>query len=260
MYSVDQHISNMTMKQAGKIMPFYGKVTDTVNHPTLEIKGSTLLVYAYLCCKADKLTGYIKCQTYEIIASKLGISTPTVKSSIKKLIDLHYMKLLRAGRKGSSAEYQLLYDRLSYEIFSQDFLESAEITPKQKAALMKLQYHINKEEGMTLEGKSNTQIAKIVGINKDDVPFLLQSLEDRNFIERREDSIKFLINNYHQDFLINVDKRLTYTEKEIQSQKRIVKAQIKRTNDLNQKISLLEKEIKRLQMAQATSDAKMDCF
>lgn len=226
-------------------LPQHAQVNNNVVEEA-NLKGNELLVYAFICLKMDFTLKTLDGWSYEMIGSKLGLSVDAVFRAFKKLLDLKVIIKVRNGQKGITSKYRIMKYQGDFEMFSDEFILSKELTNKQKQFLILSQLAADKKDYI-VQSNSLNETAKILKMDRRNVKKELNNMEENNLITQLDEaSVKLNIDNYGQGFLRNLDRRVSYTETEI-------KKINKKAKKAESRIEKLEREIAELK-AQARAN------
>lgn len=110
------------------------------------------------------------------------VTKPTILKSIKRLEQAGYIKTEK--KKGLSTHYHF-NDYKKFEIFSFEFLDNDNLTPKEKAYLITMQNKMYKDNTLEI-GKvtlSNTEISDSLNIDYRSIKKYEQSLQDKDILQ-----------------------------------------------------------------------------
>lgn len=115
------------------------------------------------------------------IVKESGVSKSTVIKCIKNLENNNYFKIKKKGR--SNLYVFSKYDK--FEPFSEEFLKRDDILPNEKAYIMATQQMMFKDlEGYGKISYNNTELSKIINLDKRSIDKYDQSLEEKGFLTK----------------------------------------------------------------------------
>lgn len=233
-----------------------------VQVPNMNLKEESLDLidpYVYACIKR-----YMNNVTKEAFPSldtileDTGLAKHTVLKSIKRLSNANYLRTEK--KKGLSTRY-IFNDYRKFEIFSFDFLDNDNLTPKEKAYLITIQNKMYKDNVLEI-GKitlSNSDIKEFLNIDPKTMRKLEQSLQEKNVLQlipvKSRDERGVCVNERiysFVDFANLVALKFSETDTQIQELN-------KQQADIKKQFELMQEEINRLKkmMQKNVSDAEI---
>jgi Mn-dependent DtxR family transcriptional regulator len=233
-----------------------------VQVPNMNLKEESLDLidpYVYACIKRYmNNTTKEAFPSLETILKDTGLANYTVLKSIKRLSNANYLRTEK--KKGTSTRY-IFNDYKKFEIFSFDFLDNTELTPKEKAYLITIQNKMYKDNVLEI-GKitlSNTDIKEVLNIDPKTMRKLEQSLQEKKVLQlipiktkdERGVSVNERIYSF-TDFANLVALKFSETDSQIQELN-------KQQADIKKQFELMQEEINRLKkmMRGEVSDAEI---
>lgn len=232
-----------------------------VQVPNMNLKEESLDLidpYVYACIKR-----YMNNVTKEAFPSldtileDTGLTKPTVLKSIKRLSNANYLRTEK--KKGMSTRY-IFNDYKKFEIFSFDFLDNDNLTPKEKAYLITIQNKMYKDNVLEI-GKitlSNSDIKEFLNIDPKTMRKLEQSLQEKNVLQlipvKSRDERGVCVNERiysFQDFANLVAIQFMKTEEQIQDLN-------KQNEDIRKQFAMMQEEIERLKKELKVRDVESE--
>lgn len=232
-----------------------------VQVPNMNLKEESLDLidpYVYACIKR-----YMNNVTKEAFPSldtileDTGLTKPTVLKSIKRLSNANYLRTEK--KKGLSTRY-IFNDYKKFEIFSFDFLDNDNLTPKEKAYLITIQNKMYKDNVLEI-GKitlSNSDIKEFLNIDPKTMRKLEQSLQEKNVLQlipvKSRDERGVCVNERiysFQDFANLVAIQFMKTEEQIQDLN-------KQNEDIRKQFAMMQEEIERLKKELKVRDVESE--
>lgn len=156
-----------------------------VQVPSMDLKANNLQnidPYVYACIKR-----YMNTSTREAFPSiqKLiedsGLSKATLLKAIKRLEDAGFFSITR--EYGTSNHY-LFNEEKKFEIFSYEFLDDKDLTPKEKAYLVASQQYMFKGEKLGGITFSSEKLAASIGLSLPSLRKYESSLEEKGILTK----------------------------------------------------------------------------
>jgi DNA-binding GntR family transcriptional regulator len=216
------------------------------------IKLKDLLIYASIKKYMNKYTKEAF-PSLKTLSELSGISIPTIRKSIKTLVQHRYIIVRKEGRKN-------IYKFTSYknfEPFSYNFLEQENVTTMEKSLVLGLQQLMYKDvEGYGKITIPDADIAKKVNTSLKTLKRTFHSLQDKGLLNivatkirdketglfvtekifhlnKLEQEIVFILQN-HEDRIMNTEERTSENEKKIKILQRQVEILLRENKKLNE--------------------------
>lgn len=156
-----------------------------VQIPNMNLKEQGLIMsdpYVYACIKKymNSATNQAYPQVSTIVKDS-GLDRKTILKSIKRLEEAKYFTVQK--RPGTSSIYTF-NDYKKFEIFSFDFLEDKDLTPKEKAYIVAVQQYMFKDSN-TNKGQisfTNEDLAEKIGLSLPSLKKYEDTLKDKNVL------------------------------------------------------------------------------
>lgn len=232
-----------------------------VQVPNMNLKEESLDLidpYVYACIK--RYMNNVTKEAFpslETILKDTGLANYTVLKSIKRLSNANYLRTEK--KKGMSTRY-IFNDYKKFEIFSFDFLDNDNLTPKEKAYLITIQNKMYKDNVLEI-GKitlSNSDIKEFLNIDPKTMRKLEQSLQEKNVLQlipvksrdERGVCVNERIYSFH-DFANLVAIQFMKTEEQIQDLN-------KQNEDIRKQFAMMQEEIERLKKELKVRDVESE--
>lgn len=232
-----------------------------VQVPNMNLKEESLDLidpYVYACIK--RYMNNVTKEAFpslETILKDTGLANYTVLKSIKRLSNANYLRTEK--KKGMSTRY-IFNDYKKFEIFSFDFLDNDNLTPKEKAYLITIQNKMYKDNVLEI-GKitlSNSDIKEFLNIDPKTMRKLEQSLQEKNVLQlipvKSRDERGVCVNERiysFQDFANLVAIQFMKTEEQIQDLN-------KQNEDIRKQFAMMQEEIERLKKELKVRDVESE--
>lgn len=192
---------------------------------TKDLAPKDLLIYA---CIKKFMNGKTKeCfPSQETLMELSGVTKPTLKKSIDKLVALGYITIRKEGRKN----IYKFNPHKHFEPFSYEFLEMENVSPGEKSVVVAIQQHLFKDGGYGKTTYTDHQLASMINMSYNTLTKYFKSLEEKGYLTmvktRAKDSESgiminekiFHLNELEQAIVFklqNHEERLESNEKQI---------------------------------------------
>ena len=134
----------------------------------------------YLCIKSFDNSRHECFPSLDAIAQKSGMSVPTIRKIIDRLVATDYMKVEKKGRKN----YYYFNEYKNFEPFSKEFLDRKDLSPLTKSYIVAIQQYLYKDiEGQGKTSFSNNNISNIINMPESSIRKCEKELINKNFLE-----------------------------------------------------------------------------
>ena len=174
------------------------------------------------------------------LSGKSGFSIPTIRKSIKSLEEESWITVTKSGRK----QIYGFTDYHNFEVFSPEFLDNKEISPKEKAYLVATQQFMYKDiKGIGKVSYTNRELSEKINLSEPLIDKYDRELNNKGLLSllesnKRDEERGVLINNkfFHLDELGQAivftlqrhDNRLSEQDKRIAELENLVKKILKK--------------------------------
>lgn len=151
------------------------------------LKPFDYLVYANIRRNVNKNT--MTCfPSLKTIAKKCGSTIPTIRQSIKKLLnEKMFEAIIRAGQ---STMYKFTNLSDGFEMFTSEFLDSEELIPEEKAYLIGLQAKSYKNNDLAITTYSNSELSSMLNLSRKSIIKYNKSLKEKEIMSELQTSVK----------------------------------------------------------------------
>lgn len=127
--------------------------------------------------KTGKMESFPNLQTLSL---KTGYSVPTVRESIKRLVNKKYLSIRKDGRKN----VYVFNKCVKYEPFSPEFIDNTEISPLAKSYIVASQQYMFKDAvGYGKISYTNAELAQKINMPESSISKCNRELERKGFLE-----------------------------------------------------------------------------
>ena len=214
--------------------------------------------YVYACVKKFMNNKNKKAfPSKETLIEYSGLSRSALDPAIKRLEDAGYLKVNRVANK--SNEY-IFNDYKTFEIFSYEFLEDSNLTPKEKSYIIVMQQYMFKkpELGLGAVSYSFEELCNILGLAPKTLRNLERSLEAKEVLTKVPTLKHDPTTGLHSDMrLYEFNKYLNTIALTVQKNSIDIESHSKRLDDLEKTQSKLLEYIKKLEKKLEAQEAEI---
>lgn len=203
----------------------------------------------YICIKSYMNKKTKTCfPSLKTLSEKSGFSIPTIRKSIKSLEEENWVIVTKSGRK----QIYSFTNYSNFEVFSPEFLDNKEISPKEKAYIIATQQYMYKDlKGIGKVSYSNRELATKINLSEPLIDKHDRELSTKGLLtlvesDKRENGININNKFFHLDELGQAivftlqrhNKALTEQDKRITELEDLVKKILKKQHTDSQEIIL----------------------
>lgn len=210
---------------------------------TKELTPKDLLIYV---CIKKFMNGKTKeCYPSQETLMKLsGVTKPTLKKSIDKLVELQYISVRKEGRKNV---YRFSSHK-NFEPFSYAFLDKEDLSPGEKSVvIVEQQFMIKDEEGIGKITYTDHKLADKINMSYNTLAKYHKSLEEKGYLTvvktRAKDSETGLMINEKIFHLNELEQAIVFT---LQNHEDRIGKTEKKVDNTEKQMNILIKEVDRM--------------
>lgn len=234
------------MENNNEISKKHTQLPNNMGKSSLEIKDQLI----YLVIKSHNNPNNECYPSLQTIAEESGISIPTIRLSIKRLVEEEYIKITKKGRKN----YYSFNPYKTFEPFSDEFLKRKDLSPLTKSYLVAIQQYMYKDvQGVGKISMSNRELASKINTSEYTVRTCNKELERKNYLtilknESREldsgcktdtkvynlvklgQAIIWTLKD-HEDRISSTEDKINKLEKTVDSQQKLIDKLLKKLDE-----------------------------